>query len=619
MSEILNPFELYFGQDGRPIGAGSLYIGVAGLDPQLNPIDVFYDREMTVPAMQPLNISGGYVWNCCAPTKVFSAAANYSLKVLGKNGEQVFYCQSIESTAEMVSIKDFGAKGDGIADDTAAIQSAINSLPLNTANTGIMTPDGFANGGEIFIPRGRYKITSTLTLRRGIKLRGESRESSQIISFVAGSVLQYQDAGRAIPDEIVISSLSVWQHSSVTATSGAAIDVTDGVATVQAVFLRIDDVLVKGTYHGIRLSAAIGCGVRDSMITNTVSHGVAIPAGVGFTQSTSTVFENVYSQLSVTGSGFFTQGTGYCAFLGCASDSNARYGYEMDGTGGGLSIVSCGAERNLLAGSLLRNTNSATVQLRVVSGANGAHGIVLDNASGVTLVSPALSADVGNTGFGVSRITARELTVLNPYFDGPYSTNKYSSTDRLFQSGFGFAGGSKLNYTFGGAQTVATSALVTYTGLLEPESNHTINLNATHTNAGASYNAAVNALVITANTAVTYPLVVGLRVPNASKGAASTITRSAGQYIVQQTQGASANANLMIDGGIGTVPVGNWNIYSDSNRDNFLGGKLTWKPPAVGSPANNGDLTILALSDTALSIQMRGSDGVLRGVTLTIV
>lgn len=199
MSEILNPFELYFGQDGRPIGAGSLYIGVAGLDPQLNPIDVFYDREMTVPAMQPLNISGGYVWNCCAPTKVFAAPADYSLKVLGKNGEQVFYCQSVESpdeasqigylapftgsvvrtqgdkNAESISVKDFGAIGDGtyhpLSERFATVGAAQIAYPSAGVTALTQSIDWAAiqsacnaslEGAMLHFPAGDYYVNSTI-------------------------------------------------------------------------------------------------------------------------------------------------------------------------------------------------------------------------------------------------------------------------------------------------------------------------------------------------------------------------------------------------------------------------------------------------------------------------
>jgi hypothetical protein len=47
-----------------------------------------------------------------------------------------------------VSVKDFGAVGNGVADDTVAIQTAINS----------------ANGKKVFFPAGVYLVTDTLTI-----------------------------------------------------------------------------------------------------------------------------------------------------------------------------------------------------------------------------------------------------------------------------------------------------------------------------------------------------------------------------------------------------------------------------------------------------------------------
>lgn len=54
---------------------------------------------------------------------------------------------------DIISVKDFGAVGDGIVDDTAAIQAAIDSVP--------------ADGGIVYIPAGRYKVTSTIRVGNG--------------------------------------------------------------------------------------------------------------------------------------------------------------------------------------------------------------------------------------------------------------------------------------------------------------------------------------------------------------------------------------------------------------------------------------------------------------------
>lgn len=63
-----------------------------------------------------------------------------------------------------ISVKDFGAVGNGATDDTAAIQNAIT----------IMSASG---GGEIFFPKGVYKILGTLTGATKVSLRGVTGES----------------------------------------------------------------------------------------------------------------------------------------------------------------------------------------------------------------------------------------------------------------------------------------------------------------------------------------------------------------------------------------------------------------------------------------------------------
>lgn len=61
------------------------------------------------------------------------------------------------------SVRDFGARGDGEADDTPAFQAALAKAAA-------------AGGGVVFVPRGHYKITAKLVIPAKTVLRGEQRE-----------------------------------------------------------------------------------------------------------------------------------------------------------------------------------------------------------------------------------------------------------------------------------------------------------------------------------------------------------------------------------------------------------------------------------------------------------
>jgi hypothetical protein len=77
--------------------------------------------------------------------------------------------RTVESKlGDVVSVKDFGAVGDGVADDTAAFQAAISS----SANI------------PVYVPAGNYKITSALSLagRTEFVLVGDGAQSNSRIS-----------------------------------------------------------------------------------------------------------------------------------------------------------------------------------------------------------------------------------------------------------------------------------------------------------------------------------------------------------------------------------------------------------------------------------------------------
>jgi hypothetical protein len=75
--------------DGQPIEDGFLWIGQANLDPQGNPINVYWDAALTIPAAQPIRTLAGYPANSGTPARLY-VNSDYSIRVMNKNGSVVY-------------------------------------------------------------------------------------------------------------------------------------------------------------------------------------------------------------------------------------------------------------------------------------------------------------------------------------------------------------------------------------------------------------------------------------------------------------------------------------------------------------------------------------------------
>ncbi len=103
-------------------------------------------------------------------------------------------CMAIGATAgNTIDVKQFGVKGDGKTDDSAAIQKALDACAAN-------------GGGIVRLPAGKYKLAMPITVPSGVMLAGEW-EAPHHAQLMKGTVILAY-AGRSKEDGPALVTLS---------------------------------------------------------------------------------------------------------------------------------------------------------------------------------------------------------------------------------------------------------------------------------------------------------------------------------------------------------------------------------------------------------------------------
>ena len=90
---IENPFPVFFDSNQKLLENGYIYIGTAGLNAEVHPIDVFWDKDFLYPAAQPIRTINGMPARGGTPAAVFIKLTAYSITVKNKN-ENIIYSTS---------------------------------------------------------------------------------------------------------------------------------------------------------------------------------------------------------------------------------------------------------------------------------------------------------------------------------------------------------------------------------------------------------------------------------------------------------------------------------------------------------------------------------------------
>jgi hypothetical protein len=157
------PYPIFTDIDGQPLENGYVWIGAVNLDPQTNPITVYWDAGLTIAAAQPIRTLAGYPSNNGTPARIYTGS-DYSIRVQNKNGSVVYSAPTaterysnivtlasisftqagagavtttaLEKTREWVSPADFGAAGNANSSGSSGTNDsfAFTALEANYQN-----------------------------------------------------------------------------------------------------------------------------------------------------------------------------------------------------------------------------------------------------------------------------------------------------------------------------------------------------------------------------------------------------------------------------------------------------------------------------------------------------
>jgi hypothetical protein len=160
--------------------------------------------------------------------------------------------------ADVVNVKDFGAVGDGVADDTAAIQAAMNAIA--SANK---------KGGKIEFPVGTYKITSTITFNYPMIIEGIGNSCVIAPNFASGDAFVLTATVDLNRDDGV-QFFNIHFKTSVTKTSGYYINING------ASFTSIKQCKFFNGYDGIGITgtASANTRIKDCHFANNTNYNI---------------------------------------------------------------------------------------------------------------------------------------------------------------------------------------------------------------------------------------------------------------------------------------------------------------------------------------------------------
>jgi hypothetical protein len=195
LTQVTGPYPIFTDLDGSPLDDGYLYIGAINDDPETNPIQVFWDSALTIPATQPIRTSNGYAYRNGTPALIYTAGA-FSITIRNKRNEFVLYSPvgyGFDPAAVSASVVKNDFIGDGVTVAFVLSASPSTILATNIFINGVyQEKDSYTLSGNTITFTVAPPLSSSieiLTNETGVINGGNANDISYTLT-AAGATLQ---------------------------------------------------------------------------------------------------------------------------------------------------------------------------------------------------------------------------------------------------------------------------------------------------------------------------------------------------------------------------------------------------------------------------------------------
>ena len=316
-------------------------------------------------------------------------------------------------TGEVINVLDYGAKGDGVTDDTAAIQAAITKAGEGTGNT-------------VFIPAGTYICSAPIDMAKYVTLQGAGQIASTLKWNTTG-------IGIRMISPINTSTGVFISLRDIGLENTNASNVNGGFVDVGGTYINITNVLVVGFKYGFILDQSELVDIDLCHFTGQLDGGVWIANG-NYTAGAASQFTN---RISITRSQFNNAvGTGTAII----DDGGYTHAFQDNNYNGWFyQIRIAGATSVDVRGGGFESAGGTIIFMDPLSST----GTPVGNSIQILLQGCLLIPTVGNN---CVKVACASLTIINCYFGNTAAIKVIglSSVANFFEAGNGSGGGGDL-------------------------------------------------------------------------------------------------------------------------------------------------------------------------------